>query len=120
MKLRNDDAKRADIEGSLAEILGRQPSEVIVHPQSVKNPAYSAPGVIDPEAIFVVSKGIPPRSLDEFPEVVAGKQGVAETLHVITPWDEDMSLSPEERRRARRELDEKSTAHIMSLVGGNA
>lgn len=86
-----------ELESLIAETIGCEPWEVIVLKKSLKNPAYLAPGSLDPEAVHVISREQRPRTLDQFDELVNAKLPTTERLHVIGPFDRAEGLSKAER-----------------------
>ena len=104
----SDDAT-LKMESQIATKIGCAPWEIIIHKKSIKNPAYQAPGEIDPEAIHVRTSNGGTRMMSEFDSAVRGGMPATERLHVI---------GPRESNEATEELAEEIKNLIFGYVGG--
>ncbi len=86
-RLKDDSRGLGDREETIAKMLKIEPWAVIVYPKKIKNPAYSATGKVDPEAILVRTRDGSVRSLDAYEDLLSLRQDVfgTERLHVIAP-----------------------------------
>lgn len=100
--------EKAHLETIIAERLGCRPWEVIVNDMNVKNPAYQAPGAIDPEEVLVIPRQGEPQSMDAYEELVSAKLPSFQTLHVIGPPSQESDLE-----RVIKEI-------VLDQVGGSA
>jgi uncharacterized protein len=112
------DEQMRQIEQEIAERLGWQPWEVIVHKHSVKNPAYRQPGVFDPEEIYVQTRAGDTRKLSDFGELVQARLSATERVRVIGPWQAPEGQTAEGARKARAELAEVVRKQVEAIVGG--
>ena len=87
ISLSQEDKK--NLESKLSVQLGCEPWEVIVEVKNVKNPAYQAPGVLEPEAILIVDQGGGRKSMKEYEELVSGELPSFNTLYVIAPYNQN-------------------------------
>lgn len=76
---------KSNLEIELSTQLECEPWEVIVEVKNVKNPAYQAPGVLEPEAILIVDRVGGRKSMKEYEELVSGELPSFNTLYVIAP-----------------------------------
>ncbi len=76
---------KTNLEIELSTQLECEPWEVIVEVKNVKNPAYQAPGVLEPEAILIVDRVGGRKSMKEYEELVSGELPSFNTLYVIAP-----------------------------------
>ena len=103
-----------DLEAKVAAELQCEPWEVIVHRKQVKNPAYGDPSVLDPEAIYVLSRdGQSAQQLLERDDVVKAPRPADERLHIIAPWDQGLSISRDARAAERAHLAERIRRIIL-------
>ena len=103
---------KINLESELSIQLGCKPWEVIVEVNNVKNPAYQAPGVLEPEAILIVDREGGRKSMKEYEELVSGELPSFNTLYVIAPYQ---LASPN-----RAELAENIREAIFEYAGGTA
>ena len=73
------------IEERIAELIGCEPWEVIVHKKSIKHPAYQPRSGLEPEAIHVLMSDGSSRTMSEFPDLIIPRVSHTERLHVIAP-----------------------------------
>jgi HD superfamily phosphohydrolase len=118
LTLRAEDCRRLETE--LAKHLGHAEWEVIVQRRSVKNPAYWAPGGLDPEAITVISRDNVPKRLSQYDELVVAKLPAAERLQVIAPWDETARLERDEKREEYKRNEANLRDFIIQWAGGHS
>jgi uncharacterized protein len=110
-------ASNPDLEEAVAATLGVQAWQIIVTRKSIKNPAYWTPGAIDPEAIQVLTREGTPRQLNEYDDIVVARLRSVERLHVIGPRESWRQKTPEQRRRAQHDLNERLAAVVTARLG---
>ena len=80
-----DSERIAELENRVAESIGCEPWEVIVHKKSIKHPAYQQSSGLEPEAITVLMSDGSSRAMSEFPDLISPRVSHTERLHVIAP-----------------------------------
>ncbi len=108
---------KKNLERELSTRLECEPWEVIVEVKNVKNPAYQAPGILEPEAILIVDREGSRKSMKEYEELVSGELPSFNTLYVIAPYHRDASPS-QFASLNRQELAEKIKEVIFEYTGG--
>ncbi|MXY21961.1 MAG: HD domain-containing protein [Dehalococcoidia bacterium] len=103
--------EKKNLECELSTRLGCESWEVIVEVKNVKNPAYQAPGVLEPEAILIVDREGGRKSMKEYEELVSGELPSFNTLHVIAPCQLASANRPE--------LAENIREAIFQYAGGS-
>ena len=103
---------RRRLEEAVAETVGCEPWEVVVHRRDVKNAAYQAPGGFDPEAIYVVTRDGTPKMLSQFDALTVALHPSVQRLHVIAPWDRDPAQSRAGHQEGLRALSQR----VVTLV----
>ena len=74
------------LEQRVSQYLKCEPWEVIIDVKNVKNPAYQAIGVLNPEEILIQDHSGLRRDMNSYDEVVTGKLPSYDTLYVIGPY----------------------------------
>jgi len=113
-----DDQTRSRLEGQVAALLNCEPWAVIVHKKTVKNPAYQAPGTLDPEGILVLNREGTLRSFHDYAAVAMAKYERAEHLHVIAPSEVPAGLNDRARQKTRDDLATRIRTLIIKELGG--
>jgi HD superfamily phosphohydrolase len=113
-------ADKEGMQDRVASEIGCDPWEVIVEVKNVKNPAYQAPGVLDPENLLVMPGNGRPRAMNTYDELGSAQLPSFDTLHVIAPhtWssvEDQKSLSVE-----KLNLEETIKGIVLDCVGGTA
>ncbi len=99
------DEHRRDLEAEVAESLGCQPWQVIVHSKNIRNPAYPTQQGLDPEEPLVIDREGNAKRVSDFDEAVIAKFPSLERVHIIAPMDRSVgetkhSVAPDRRRLA--------------------
>ena len=113
--LKQKDKRNLEIE--LSDLLGCQAWEVIVEVKNVKNPAYQAPGVLEPEAVLIVDRHGGSKSMKDYEELVSGEFPSFNTLYVIAP-DHGITAPTQLASLNRQELAEKIRDVIFEYAKG--
>ena len=102
----------AKLEGLVADLVGCEPWEAIVHRKSIKHPAYQDGGGLEPAAIHVQTRDGAAKSMSDFPDLISPRMPETPRLHVIAPVRTDQRGN--EREKMKREI----TKMTFDYVGG--
>ena len=106
------------LEKIVADFLNCQPWEVIVDVKNVKNPAYQAPGTLDPEDVLVVDRKGGEHSINDYDELSSAKLPSFDTLHVIAPYEWNIATDEDSLSDQKLRLDERIREIVLDYVGG--